>query len=103
MCPATGGAYNHQRCKYFGMYKDKHIEQVALIEAVVDVEATGKATVKWQNVPRSKDDLKTMAEAKVEKLRPDGFPTRVFLLGPLYATDCKKDSLGGMHDQQAIL
>src|SRR5271157_4108725 len=38
-------AYNHQRCKYFGMCRNKHIEQVALIEAVVDVEAKGKATV----------------------------------------------------------
>ncbi len=96
ICPATGGAYNHQRCKYFGMYRNKQIQQVALIDAVVDVEAADNATVKWQNVPRSKDELKMLAEAKVEKLRPDAFPTRVFLLGPLYPTDCQKDSPGGM-------
>lgn len=96
MCPTTGGAYNHQRCKYFGMYRDKHIEQVALIEAVVDVEAPEKATVKWHNVSRSKDELKTLAEEKVQKLRPGAFPTRVFLLGPLYATNCQKDSPRGM-------
>ena len=97
MCPATAGAYNHRRCKHFGMYRNKHIEQVALIEAVVDVEAKGKATVKWQNAPRSKDELKAIAEAKVEKLRPGDFPKRVFLLAPLYATDCQKDSPGGMY------
>jgi hypothetical protein len=74
MCPATGGAYNHQRCKYFGMYRNKRIERVALVEAVVDVEAAGKATVKWQNVPRSKDELKTLAEAKVQQLRREDFP-----------------------------
>ncbi len=96
MCPTTGGAYNHRRCKYFGMYRDKHIEQIALIEAVVDVEAPGRATVRWQNMPRSEERLKIEAEAKVQKLRPNDFPTRVFLLGPLHATDCQKDSPGGM-------
>jgi len=96
MCPATAGSYNHQRCKYFGMYRKKHIEQVALIEAVIDVEARGKAIVKWQNVFGSEDELKTLAETKIQKFRPDDFPTRVFLLGPLYDTDCPKDSPGGM-------
>jgi hypothetical protein len=96
MCPAAGGAYNHPRCKYFGMYRNKRIERVALIEAVVDVEAAGNATVKWQTVARSKDELKKLAEAKVQQLRPEDFPTRVFLLGTLYPTDCQKDSPGGM-------
>jgi hypothetical protein len=100
LCPAAGGAYNHYRCKYFGMYRNKQIEQVALIEAVVDVEAAGNATVKWQNVRGSKDDLKKRAEAKIQKLRPADFPTRVFLLGPLYATDCQKDSRGGMYNSK---
>jgi hypothetical protein len=96
MCPATGGSYNHQRCKYFGMYRSKRIERIALIEAVVDVEAIGRATVKWQNVPGSEEELKRLAEAKIEKFRPNDLPTRVFLLGPLYVTDCQKDSPGGM-------
>jgi hypothetical protein len=96
MCPATGGAYNHQRCKFFGMYRNKRIEQVALIEGVVDVEAPGKASLKWQNVPGSKNELETRAEAKLQNLRPDAYPTRVFLLGPLYETNCQKDSPGGM-------
>jgi hypothetical protein len=78
------------------MYRNKRTEQVAIIEAVVDVEPTGNATVKWRNVQGSKDELQKRAEAKVQKLRPEDFPTRVFLLGPLHATDCQKDSPGGM-------
>lgn len=96
MCPATGGAYNHQRAKYFGMYRNKTIEKIAHIEAVVDLESEGQSTVKWQNVSRNKDDLKTAAQEKVKGLRPDDFPTRVFLLGPLFGTNCQKDSAGGM-------
>ncbi len=38
ICPAVGGVYTHKRCKYFGMYRRKRVERVALIEAVVDVE-----------------------------------------------------------------
>src|SRR5690606_7024805 len=38
MCPATGGPYSHSRCRYFGMYREKRVERVAEIEAVVDVD-----------------------------------------------------------------
>lgn len=96
MCPARGGSYSHQRCKYFGMYSNKYIERIAAIEAVVDVEATGKATVKWQNIPGSESELKRRAEEKLQALRPNDFPTRVFLLGPLHKTSFQKDSPGGM-------
>ena len=69
MCPATPGPYNHYRCKYFGMYRNKQIEQIAFIEAVVDVRGNaGRATVKWQNVQRSKDELKKLAEAKIQQI-----------------------------------
>jgi hypothetical protein len=100
MCPATSGAYSHIRCKFFGMYREKRIERVALIEAVVDVEAADLAKVKWQNVSRAKEELKKLAMTKVHDLRPGVFPTRVFLLGPLYETDCRKDSPGGMYNSK---
>jgi hypothetical protein len=96
MCPMAGGAYSHLRCKYFGMYRNQTIEQIALIEAVVDIEAPNKAEVKWQNVPGPKEEFKKRAEAKLNKLRPSAFPTRVFLLGPLHATNCRRDRKGGM-------
>lgn len=96
MCPATGGAYNHSRCKYFGMYRQKRVERVALIEAVVDVELGVDANLKWSNIERDAKQLTELARKKVEELRPDEGPTRIFLLGPLYETDFQKDSPGGM-------
>jgi hypothetical protein len=82
------------------MYRNKQIEKVGLIEAVVDVEAPGSATVKWQNVQHSAGDLKRLAEAKIQQFRPGDFPTRVFILGPLYETACQKDSRGGMQNSK---
>ena len=96
MCPARGGSYTHQRCKYFGMYRNKCIDRIATIEAVVDVESPSKATLKWQNGAGAEAEFKKRAIEKIQALRPNDFPTRVFLLGPLYLTDFQKDSPGGM-------
>lgn len=100
MCPATGGAYNHKRCKYFGMYRKRRVEKLALIEAVVDVEGVNRTTIKWQNVQRSQDNIKKLAEGKIQQFRPKNFPTRVFLLGQLYDTNFQKDSSGGMQQSK---
>ena len=100
MCPATSGPYTHYRCKYFGMYRNRHIEKIALIRAVVDVEAPGSATIKWRNDQSPKDEVKRLAEEKVQEIRPGVFPTRVFLLGQLFDTDCLKDSPGGMYNSK---
>ena len=96
MCPATGGAYNHSRCKYFGMYRQKRVERVALIEAIVDVELGVDENLKWSNVDRETKQLCELARKKVTELRPDEGPTRIFILGPLYETNFQKDSPGGM-------
>lgn len=96
MCPATGGAYSHARCKYFGMYRQKRVERVALIEAVVDVELGVDEKLKWSNVDRNAADLCKVARKKVEDLRSEAGPTRVFILGPQFETDFRKDSPGGM-------
>lgn len=95
-CPTTGGSYNHKRCKYFGMYRNRCVERVALIEAVVDVEDNGKTNVKWQNVPRPKNEVANLAKKKLAQWLPGQYPARVFLLGPLYPTDFRKDTSGGM-------
>ena len=100
MCPATGGAYSHARCKYFGMYRNKRVERVAIIEAVVDVDPDADATVKWSNVDRNPDELREVAREKVETLRPEAGPTRVFILGPQFETDFRKDSPGGMQSSK---
>jgi hypothetical protein len=96
MCPAAGGAYNHYRCKYFGMYRDKKVEKVALIKAVVDVNTDWTALKKWKHVNDSDDDLIQQAIDKVKLLRPTELPIRIFLLGDLYDTEFIKDSSGGM-------
>jgi hypothetical protein len=96
MCPASGGAYSHLRCKYFGMYRGRRIERVASIEAVVDVEGAETAEIKWRNIERPEAALKKLAISKIQERRPGRFPTRVFLLGPTFETDCPKDSGGPM-------
>ncbi|MFO0970103.1 MAG: hypothetical protein U0793_31515 [Gemmataceae bacterium] len=99
MCPDTGGAYNHARCKFFGMYQKKRVGKVALIEAVVDVEDDQNASLKWSNVATPETEIIKRARAKVQRLRQlrsREYPLRVFLLGPLYDTDFRKDTPRGM-------
>lgn len=97
LCPTKGGAYTHARCKYFGMYREKRVEVVAPIEAVVDVDLEGGSELKWTNVEAPADSLVQRAIRTVQERRPsrDG-ATRVFLLGDLQETDFRKDSPGGM-------
>jgi hypothetical protein len=96
MCPATGGAYSHNRCAFFGMYRNKRVEKIADIRAVVDVESVSSAIVKWKNTHGDDPVLKAEAIGIVVQRRPDRMPTRVFLLGELFETDFVKDSPGGM-------
>lgn len=102
-CPATGGAYNHARCKYFGMYRAKCVDKIALVEAVVDLEDDEKADVKWRNVSGTDEAVMKIARGKLERLkllRPRSYPVRIFLLGPLHDTDFRKDSPGGMFNSK---
>jgi len=99
VCPATGGAYNHAKCKYFGMYRGKRVEKVAVIEAVVDLEDDDNGKVKWHMAPGRDSNFIQQASAKLQKIRPTRprqYPLRVFLLGPLHDTDFRKDTTGGM-------
>ena len=96
MCPAEGGAYSHSRCKYFGMYRQKKVEKIAIIRAVVDVESASQAKLLWKNVEEKTADLLSEAQNKINTLRPGEYPTRVFLLGSLHDTEFIKDTPGGM-------
>lgn len=95
MCPATGGAYSHSRCKYFGMYREKKVGKIALIRAVVDVVDVDSAELKWKNVDANDTDLLKEAREIVSRAR-DEYPTRIFLLGELHDTSFLKDTKGGM-------
>lgn len=96
MCPAEGGAYSHSRCKYFGMYRLKKVEKIALIRAVVDVEAFSQSKLSWKNVNEKTHRLLTEAQDKVATFRPSEYPTRIFLLDKLYDIEFIKDTSGGM-------
>ncbi len=96
LCPAEGGSYSHSRCKYFGMYKNKRVEKIAEIRAVIDIKADGKAELLWKNTNEKKSDLLEDAKNRAMSLRPAERPLRVFILGELYDTNFIKDTPGGM-------
>jgi hypothetical protein len=96
LCPAVGGPYNHGRCMYFGMYRNKRVENVAVIDAVIDLASADEAALKWQNIAGSAAEFIARARVKHAQRRPDAYPTRVFLLGDLFTTDFRKDTPGGM-------
>ena len=96
MCPASGGAYNHSRCKYFGMYRWKCVRHVALIEAVVELSCVNEARLYWKHVDRLDQELIAVARERHELWRSGAYPTRVFVLGKMYPTEFRKDSPGGM-------
>ena len=96
ICPATGGAYNHSRARFFGMYRKLTVRHVALIEAVIDLAGDGTANIRWKNVDMPDSELIPRAIEKRHRLRPGADPLRVFLLGQLYETDFKKPTKGGM-------
>ena len=97
MCPAKGGAYSHNRCRYFGMYRNKRVGRVAEIEAVVDVQPDGAAELLWANVEATERDLLRRARDRKAAVRPNvDHALRIFLLGPLHETNFVKDTPRGM-------
>jgi len=97
MSPAEGSSYSHQRARFFGMYQEKRVQLIAEIEAVVDVDLDADTvTLKWKNSQKSTSHYKQEAKTKVNELQRSKGATRIFLLGPLYKTDFKKDSRGGL-------
>jgi uncharacterized membrane protein len=95
ICPAAGGAYNHARCKYFGMYGNKRVSKVALIRGVVEVYSEDAAKMQWSNADETQKSLEAEAIEKIRAARGE-YPSRVFLLGDLCETNFVKDSRGGM-------
>jgi len=96
LCPATSGAYNHGRCLYFGMYRNKKVEKVATIEGIVDIISDKEIKLLWNNSTKTNNEIKDTAILKLNEWRPSDYPTRVFVLGDLFSTEFVKDSYGGM-------
>lgn len=100
LCPATGGNYNHSRSKFFGMYRNKGVERVAVIDAVVDLESPDSARLKWKNTKGHDADFISLAREKHARWRAGDYPTRVFLLSPLEETAFHKSTKGGMQQSK---
>lgn len=104
-CPVEGGAYSHRPCRFFGMYRNKRVEIVAEIEAVIDVSKDLKAEVLWENSGQSESQLQQIAIDKAIKFRRRYHepPIRVFLLSNLTPTNFVKDTQGGMQTSKMYL
>ena len=96
-CPAQGGPFSHRRSLYFGAYRNKTVEQVARIEAVVDLVSESEAhSVVWKNDDRPEAKLIEIALERHQKTGGSFYPVRVFVLGDLSPTDFRKASPGGL-------
>jgi hypothetical protein len=96
ICPASGGAYNHARAHFFGMYRRKAVRYISLIEAVIDLSVGGAPRIRWKNVDTPDAELISRASEKRSRLRPSEDALRVFLLGTVHETHFKKPTKGGM-------
>jgi hypothetical protein len=96
LCPTQKGAYQHLRSKFFGMYTQKAVRQVAEIEGVVDLLSETEEVVRWINGRLTKEELVSAAREKHRQFREGWLPHRVFVLGPRFPTLFWKDSKGGM-------
>jgi hypothetical protein len=98
-CPAQGGAFSHRRSLYFGAYKNKCVEQVARIEAVVDLVSESESeanSVVWKNNSQPEEELINTAIKCYQKTGDSSYPMRVFILGDFFPTYFSKTSSGGM-------
>lgn len=95
-CPAQTGAYNHRRSLYFGAYRNKCVEQVSRIEAVVDLESEDEASLLWSNISRSGKELIQIAIERRQEIGESWYPARVFVLDEMHPTSFVKASSGGM-------
>ncbi|NJR68553.1 MAG: hypothetical protein HC771_07680 [Synechococcales cyanobacterium CRU_2_2] len=96
ICPAAGGQYNHRRSLYLGTYRNKQVERVAQIQAVLDLESADEHTLKWNNSDLNESEIVRTARERRSTLGEDWYPARIFLLGQLYKTDFRKTTPGGM-------
>ena len=91
--------WDKDRCKFFGLFDGENVKTIAMIEARVDIEKEGRATLHWQNVPGDEADFITRAHFELNQARSGvkkdhrlwRDATRVFLLGPFFETSFRKE------------
>lgn len=106
MCPDLGGAYSHQKAKYFGVYYKKRVNYIHEIRAVVVVgKDFSQTSISWNISGEPVEQLIAEATEHINK-RPGRiaeiaqFGLQVFLLGEGYETNFIKDSPGGMYQSK---
>ncbi|NET78619.1 MULTISPECIES: hypothetical protein [Okeania] len=100
VCTAKGGQYSHRRSLYFGVYRNKQVDRVAKIEAVVDIESEDEYSIKWKNVDKSDEELVEIARNRRSYIDNSWYPARVFLLADLHPTNFRKTTPGGMQSSK---
>ncbi|MEM1171727.1 MAG: hypothetical protein AAGJ08_22250 [Cyanobacteria bacterium P01_H01_bin.35] len=100
VCTAKGGSYSHHRSLYLGVYRNKQVDWVAKIEAVVDLESEEEFSIKWKNVNKSDEELAETAKISRSYVDDSWYPARVFLLTDLHPTDFRKGTPGGMQSSK---
>lgn len=97
-CPLTGRAYSHARSKFLGLYKNKMVSHVALVQGVVQLSKSAEPQVDWKN-DDSISEADLIKSAKERVLSAWGAHTedlRVFVLSDVFPTQFEKDTRGGM-------
>jgi hypothetical protein len=109
-CPNQKRGYTHNRAKYLGFYSQKKINDVAEIDAVLDLKSINPESwgVKWNNSGQDEKDL--MARAGAIIANPDyyahndfaqGGGVLLFLLSDLReGVNFEKTSPGGIMGRQ---
>lgn len=106
-CPNTGGAYNHNRAKYFGPYNNKNVDSIYEVDAVLIVKSQDENiivdSVKYQNKPLEMDEMKMRVDEyfsnNIEvrnELKNSSYDLQVFLLSDKKETNFRKSSKGGL-------
>jgi hypothetical protein len=68
-CPNTGGPYYHKRAKYMGFYHAKKIDDIAVIDAVVDIKSADQACweIKYMNnEDKGEKEIKKQAQGVLD-------------------------------------
>ena len=108
ICPATSGAYNHTRSKFFGAYWGKSIRFISEISGIVIAQKAENGcvsfSVQWSNIdePNAAKNLENEAQERfqnVEQWRKDELDKtnlRIFVLDSTIETNIEKKSKGGI-------
>lgn len=107
MCPDTGGAYSHQRARFFGAYSNKVVSMIARVKARVVLPADKSPPyADWREEGDSEESLiaeahRTIAaSSRARRDEAEHTSLQVFLLDTRYPTSFEKDSLGGAQNKR---